>query len=121
MLAGYGVSVGRVGRWAEPGVSSIAREGECIGVVGLGYVGLALACAFGRVFRTVGFDSDSSRIRELREGIDRNGEQSPESVRAPLLEVTDNLDRLRDVSSRYLLPSIGANGQISLRSSALVE
>ena len=45
-----------------------------IGVVGLGYVGLPLAVAFGRLYPTVGFDATPERIRDLRAGKDRNGE-----------------------------------------------
>jgi UDP-N-acetyl-D-galactosamine dehydrogenase len=45
-----------------------------IAVVGLGYVGLPLAAAFSEVLPTIAFDIDEHRIRELRKGIDRNGE-----------------------------------------------
>ncbi len=34
-----------------------------IAVLGLGYVGLPLASAFGSLFRTTGFDTHSGRIR----------------------------------------------------------
>jgi UDP-N-acetyl-D-galactosamine dehydrogenase len=36
-----------------------------VGVIGLGYVGLPLAAAFGKVFYTVGFDINERRIKEL--------------------------------------------------------
>ncbi|GAB1596061.1 nucleotide sugar dehydrogenase [Lysobacter claricitrinus] len=45
-----------------------------IAVVGLGYVGLPLATAFGATHDTVGFDIDAGRIDELRAGHDRTGE-----------------------------------------------
>jgi UDP-N-acetyl-D-galactosamine dehydrogenase len=41
-----------------------------IGVIGLGYVGLPLAVAFGRRFPTLGFDIDARRVRELENGKD---------------------------------------------------
>ena len=41
-----------------------------IGVIGLGYVGLPLAVEFGKKYRTVGFDNNPARIRELEEGRD---------------------------------------------------
>lgn len=47
-----------------------------IAVVGLGYVGLPLACAFGRQFHTIGFDIDGGRISELRQGHDSTLELS---------------------------------------------
>lgn len=40
----------------------------------MGYVGLPLAVAFSRQFHVVGYDSDSTRIAELREGRDRTNE-----------------------------------------------
>ncbi|MGY3264840.1 nucleotide sugar dehydrogenase [Lysobacter sp. HA35] len=45
-----------------------------IAVVGLGYVGLPLAMAFGATHDTLGFDIDAGRIDELRGGHDRTGE-----------------------------------------------
>ncbi len=45
-----------------------------IGIIGLGYVGLPLAIEFGKKFDVVGFDINSSRISELRNGKDRTRE-----------------------------------------------
>lgn len=45
-------------------------------IIGLGYVGLPLAAAFGRHRPTVGFDIDHKRITELRAGNDQTGETS---------------------------------------------
>lgn len=47
---------------------------EVISVIGLGYVGLPVAVAFGKKFKTIGFDINASRINELREGYDRTRE-----------------------------------------------
>ena len=43
-------------------------------VVGLGYVGLPLALAFAAELSTTGFDTDNSRVEQLRAGNDRNRE-----------------------------------------------
>ena len=43
-------------------------------VIGLGYVGLPLAVAFGQQRPTLGFDISADRISELRGGRDRTGE-----------------------------------------------
>ncbi|MDE4306271.1 Vi polysaccharide biosynthesis UDP-N-acetylglucosamine C-6 dehydrogenase TviB [Phaeobacter gallaeciensis] len=43
-------------------------------VIGLGYVGLPLAVAFGQQRPTLGFDISADRITELRGGRDRTGE-----------------------------------------------
>ena len=53
-----------------------------VAVIGLGYVGLPLAVAFGRVRPTVGFDIDLARVDELRRGHDRTDEASAEEMRA---------------------------------------
>ena len=45
-----------------------------ISVVGLGYVGLPVAVAFGRKMRTIGFDINETRLTELRAGHDRTNE-----------------------------------------------
>ena len=43
------------------------RSDHAISIVGLGYVGLPIAAAFGRNgHRVIGFDIDSRRIAELR-------------------------------------------------------
>jgi len=63
---------------------------ECVGVIGLGYVGLSLATAFGRVLPTVGFDIDPDRIRELQAGHDRTGEMRPESLKVPHLMLAND-------------------------------
>jgi UDP-N-acetyl-D-glucosamine/UDP-N-acetyl-D-galactosamine dehydrogenase len=41
-----------------------------IGVIGLGYVGLPLAVAFAEKYKVVGFDINSSRVKELNNGYD---------------------------------------------------
>jgi UDP-N-acetyl-D-glucosamine/UDP-N-acetyl-D-galactosamine dehydrogenase len=41
-----------------------------IAVIGLGYVGLPLAVEFGKKYRTVGFDVNPTRIKELKAGRD---------------------------------------------------
>ncbi|MDZ4339040.1 MAG: nucleotide sugar dehydrogenase [candidate division NC10 bacterium] len=68
---------------------------ECVGIIGLGYVGLSLATAFGRVLPTVGFDIDHARIRELQAGHDRTGEMRSESLKAPQLVLTADPEGLR--------------------------
>ena len=61
-----------------------------IAVVGLGYVGLPLACAFARVRRCIGFDISAARVRELQSGYDRTGEMKPDDLKTPDLEFTTN-------------------------------
>ena len=69
---------------------------ERIGVIGLGYVGLPVALAFARKFPdTVGFDIHREKVDELRRGTDRNGEQSPDTLRATTLKMTSDPNDLR--------------------------
>lgn len=51
-----------------------------IGVIGLGYVGLPLAVAFGKKYATLGFDINQQRIDELKRGEDHTLEVSPEEL-----------------------------------------
>ena len=51
-----------------------------IAVIGLGYVGLPVAIAFGKVSRTIGYDVCESRVRELRKGLDRTQELGAKDV-----------------------------------------
>jgi UDP-N-acetyl-D-galactosamine dehydrogenase len=67
-----------------------------IAVVGLGYVGLPLAVAFGKRGRIIGFDIQQGRIAELREGIDRTNEVEPDDLRAAQIDFTVDPTRLRE-------------------------
>ncbi|WP_275406463.1 nucleotide sugar dehydrogenase [Rhodoligotrophos defluvii] len=51
-----------------------------IGVIGLGYVGLPLAAAFGARYPTLGYDLNGERIAELAAGYDRTREVGPEEL-----------------------------------------
>ncbi|MEG1051848.1 MAG: nucleotide sugar dehydrogenase, partial [Janthinobacterium sp.] len=46
----------------------MSMQNRKISVVGLGYVGLPVAVAFGRKMRTIGFDINETRLTELRAG-----------------------------------------------------
>ncbi|MBN9063214.1 MAG: nucleotide sugar dehydrogenase [Rhizobiales bacterium] len=60
-----------------------------VAVVGLGYVGLPVAVAFGKAgLLAVGFDIDMSRIEELGRLHDRTREESSEDLRAANLTLT---------------------------------
>ena len=55
---------------------------ETIAVVGLGYVGLPLALAFGQLTRTIGIDTDVARIKALESGQDPTGESPSDAFEA---------------------------------------
>ena len=67
-----------------------------IAVVGLGYVGLPLAVAFGRKLPTVGFDVNGDRIDELSRGIERNGEMTAAELSSEHLTYSNDPASLTD-------------------------
>jgi len=66
-----------------------------IAVIGLGYVGLPVAVAFGSRQSVVAFDVNEERIAELKRGIDRNGEVTEEVLRTARLDLTADPSRIR--------------------------
>jgi UDP-N-acetyl-D-glucosamine/UDP-N-acetyl-D-galactosamine dehydrogenase len=69
----------------------------CIAVVGLGYVGLPVAVAFGKRQRTLGYDLSSAKVAELRRHVDRSGEvSSRELADARHLNCSDDPALLRE-------------------------
>jgi UDP-N-acetyl-D-galactosamine dehydrogenase len=68
-----------------------------VGVVGLGYVGLPLAVAFGaRGLDTIGFDIDARRIGDLRAGRDSTGSFGPGELVGAELGFADRVEELVD-------------------------
>jgi UDP-N-acetyl-D-galactosamine dehydrogenase len=66
-----------------------------IAVVGLGYVGLPVAVAFGRAHPVVGFDIKDSRIAELKAGRDSTGEVEPQDLAQSRIQFTNDTEDLR--------------------------
>lgn len=68
-----------------------------IAVIGLGYVGLPLAVEFGKKVNTVGFDINTARIEELKNGYDRTLEVDSDNLKsADKITFTTQLDEIRD-------------------------
>lgn len=59
-----------------------------ISVIGMGYVGLPVAVAFGRLGEVIGYDIDERRIAELGEGRDSTGEVAPDELAAARIAFT---------------------------------
>ncbi|WP_130471366.1 nucleotide sugar dehydrogenase [Candidatus Magnetaquicoccus inordinatus] len=53
-----------------------------LGIIGLGYVGLPLAVAFGKILPTIGYDTNTQRVEELCTGVDRTCSVSSEELLA---------------------------------------
>src|SRR5688500_6706267 len=69
----------------------VAAELPTVCVVGLGYVGLPVAVAFGKGRPTVGYDLSTKKVRSLKRHDDVTGEVSPEELcAAHQLDITDD-------------------------------
>lgn len=66
-----------------------------IAMVGLGYVGLPVAVAFGKAHPVVGFDIKAARIAELKAGHDSTGEVTAEELKQAKIQYTDQIDDLK--------------------------
>ena len=66
-----------------------------IAVMGLGYVGLPVAVAFGQTHPVVGFDIKSARIAELKVGHDSTEEVLPADLAKANIQYTDQIDDLK--------------------------
>ncbi|QDI82178.1 nucleotide sugar dehydrogenase [Methylorubrum populi] len=85
-------------------VKKFESRTSVIGIIGLGYVGLPLACAALKVgFHVVGFDIDAGKVQSLRSGrsyIDSIDDGIiTKYVSSGFLRATENFERLRDVDA----------------------
>jgi UDP-N-acetyl-D-galactosamine dehydrogenase len=77
--------------------SPIPLINDKIAIIGLGYVGLPLAVAFGAKNQVVGFDTNSERIANLKNGLDTTLQcTSQEIANAHQLVFTDDLTQIKD-------------------------
>jgi len=68
-----------------------------LAVIGLGYVGLPLACAFARKISVVGFDIREDRIQLMKKGVDPSNELPAEAFNNCDIHFTSRLTDLEDV------------------------
>lgn len=67
-----------------------------ISLVGLGYVGMPLAVAFGKKVSVVGFDTNKEKINKYLSGIDVTNEVGDEAIKASAVDFTCDETRLRE-------------------------
>jgi UDP-N-acetyl-D-galactosamine dehydrogenase len=68
-----------------------------IAIIGLGYVGLPLAIAFGQQYPTIGFDTHTNRVDELKLGKDHTLQSSSEAIlNVPHLSFSNQLAAIKD-------------------------
>jgi len=78
-----------------PTFNDFASKKEKIAIIGLGYVGLSLAVNFGRLYKVIGFDINTQRIKELKNNYDRSGEIKSEELKNINIELTFNSKKLQ--------------------------
>ena len=79
----------------RPDPSNFLNHTRTVSVIGLGYVGLPVAVAFGKSRRTIGFDINAQRIAELRNGYDRTCEVEKDELAKADILFTDSVEDLR--------------------------
>jgi len=68
-----------------------------IAIIGLGYVGLPLAIAFGNEYPTIGYDTNKQRVAELKEGKDLTLQSSKASIEgATRLSFSDQIEDIKN-------------------------
>ena len=74
-----------------------------IAIIGLGYVGLPLAIAFSRKYRTIGYDIDSNRVKDLQKGKDDTNEADENDLnQLKSIVFTDDLEDI-EASNTYIV------------------
>lgn len=68
-----------------------------IAIIGLGYVGLPLAIAFGSQYPTIGYDINKQRVTDLQEGTDHTLQSTKAAIEASAhLTFSDKIEAIKD-------------------------
>jgi len=74
----------------------IVNKKEKISVVGLGYVGMPIAVAFSKKVDVIGFDLNSKKIEQYKNGVDPTREVGEEAIRQTTVEFTADETKLKE-------------------------
>lgn len=77
-------------------IEDITNKQAKIAVVGLGYVGLPLAAAFGKQVEVIGFDIHAGKVEQLVAGYDATGELNSADLAATRIDYTTDPTRLSE-------------------------
>lgn len=69
---------------------------EKLSLIGLGYVGMPIAVAFSKVVNVIGFDLNSKKIEQYKNGIDPTKEIGNEAISQCTVDFTADPERLRE-------------------------
>lgn len=79
-------------------LQQLINKKEKIAVIGLGYVGLPLAAAFGKKVDVIGFDIHQGKIEQLLGGYDATGELTTEQLQSTQIDYTVDPARIGEAS-----------------------
>jgi len=98
-----GTAAGGEGGHLAPLLAAIGAKSARVGIIGLGYVGLPLARAFGEAgFAVLGFDTDPAKVARLGRGesyIGHIADATVAAMKAAGFEATGRFDRLAEVDA----------------------
>ena len=82
-----------------------------IAIIGLGYVGLPLAVEFAKKYKVIGFDINTNRVKELKNGNDHTLEVAPDDLKKVLIikEQIESINQFGLVPSTNLKDIASAN------------
>ena len=79
------------------GIYNDIKNGQAkIGIVGLGYVGLPIALAFGKKSKVIGFDINEKRVKMMQKGIDPSQELTKADFKGSDVEFTVSISKLKE-------------------------
>jgi UDP-N-acetyl-D-glucosamine/UDP-N-acetyl-D-galactosamine dehydrogenase len=74
----------------------LINKEEKISVVGLGYVGMPIAVAFAKKVKVIGFDLNTHKIDQYKNGIDPTNEVGDEAIKQSTVEFTSDETKLQE-------------------------
>ncbi|MEK4201686.1 nucleotide sugar dehydrogenase [Cytobacillus sp. FSL K6-0265] len=74
----------------------LVNKEEKIAVIGLGYVGMPIAVAFAKKVNVIGFDLNTEKIEQYKDGIDPTNEVGDEAIRHTTVDFTSDPTKLQE-------------------------
>jgi UDP-N-acetyl-D-galactosamine dehydrogenase len=71
---------------------------KALSVIGLGYVGLPLACALSKKHFVIGFDINATKIEKYKQGVDLTGEVGNDKLANCGIDFTSESNRLKEAN-----------------------
>ncbi|WP_282138319.1 nucleotide sugar dehydrogenase [Rossellomorea aquimaris] len=82
----------------------LVNEEEKIAVVGLGYVGMPIAVAFAKKVNVIGFDLNTQKIEQYKNGIDPTNEVGNEAIKQTTIDFTSDSAKLQE--AKFLVVAV---------------